>query len=113
MFFRMSFTSATKASSWATGSSPSPAWRPTSCLRKTLPRSPGHYQEWVNACRGGPPAGSNFVDHAALVTEVCLLGNVAVRSQKKLRWDGTNLRFTNDKAANQMLRREYRQGWTL
>jgi len=80
---------------------------------KTLPRSPGHYQEWVDACRGGPAAGSNFVDHAALVTEVCLLGNVAVRSQKKLKWDGTLFRFTNDRAANQMLRREYRQGWTL
>jgi hypothetical protein len=80
---------------------------------KTLPRSPGHYQEWVRACLGGPAAGSNFVDHAALVTEVCLLGNIAVRSQKKLRWDGPNLRFTNDQQANQLLHRPYRQGWTL
>ncbi len=80
---------------------------------KTLPRSPGHYQEWVDACRGGPAAGSNFVDHGALVTEVCLLGNIAVRSQKKLHWDGGQFRFTNDRAANQMLRRECRQGWTL
>jgi predicted dehydrogenase len=80
---------------------------------KTLPRSPGHYQEWVNACRGGPSAGANFVDHAALVTEVCLLGNIAVRSQKKLRWDGAKLQFLNDQAANRTLHREYRQGWTL
>ena len=80
---------------------------------KTLPRSPGHYQEWITACRGGTPAGSNFVDHAGLVTEVCLLGNIAVRSQKKLLWDGAKMEFINDKAANKMLRREYRQGWTL
>ena len=80
---------------------------------KTLPRSPGHYQEWVAACRGGPPAGANFVDHAALVTEVCLLGNIAVRSQKKLRWDGANFRFANDPAANRMLQRPYRQGWSF
>jgi predicted dehydrogenase len=80
---------------------------------KTLPRSHGHYQEWVDACRGGPPAGSNFVDHSALVTEVCLLGNIAVRSQKKLKWDEANFRFTNDQAANKALHREYRQGWTL
>jgi hypothetical protein len=80
---------------------------------KTLPRSPGHYEEWIKACGGGPPAGSNFVDHAALVTEVCLLGNIAVRRDKKLLWDGANLRFTNDQAANKLLRREYRQGWTL
>jgi predicted dehydrogenase len=80
---------------------------------KTLPRSPGHHQEWIAACRGGPPAGSNFIDHAGLVTEVCLLGNIAVRAQKKLLWDGARLQFTNDKAANQLLRREYRAGWTL
>ena len=80
---------------------------------KTLPRSPGHYQEWVSACRGGPAAGSNFVDHAGLVTEVCLLGNIAVRAQKKLLWDGPGLRFTNDQAANRLLHREYRQGWSL
>lgn len=80
---------------------------------KSLPRSPGHYREWVAACRGGPPAGANFVDHAGLLTEVCLLGNIAVRAQKKLLWDGANLRFTNDAAANQLLHRAYRSGWTL
>ncbi len=33
---------------------------------KVLPRSPGHFKEWVDACRGGPAAGANFVDHAGL-----------------------------------------------
>ena len=80
---------------------------------KTLARSPGHYREFVLACRGGPPAGANFVDHAGLQTEVCMLGNVAVRAQKKLAWDGPNMRITNDEAANKLLHREYRQGWTL
>ena len=45
-------------------------------------------------CRGGPPAGSNFPDHSGLLTEVCLLGNVAARVPKKLLWDGSALRFT-------------------
>ena len=80
---------------------------------KTLPRSPGHLQEWVAACRGGSPAGANFVDHAGLLTEVCLLGNIAVQRQKKLHWDGANLRFIDDEAANRLLHRTYRQGWTL
>ena len=79
----------------------------------TLPRSPGHYKEFVDACRGGPPPGSNFVDHSGLLSEVCMLGNVAVRAQKKLTWDGPNLKVTNDEAANTFLRREYRRGWTL
>lgn len=80
---------------------------------KTLPRSPGHYAEFVAACRGGPPAGSNFVDHAGLLTEVCLLGNVAVHAGKKLLWDGVNMRFTNDAGANRWLHRNYRPGWSL
>lgn len=80
---------------------------------KTLPRSPGHYHEFVAACRGGPPSGSNFPDHAGLLSEVCLLGNVALRAQKKLAWDGANLQITNDTKANQFLQREYRPGWTL
>jgi hypothetical protein len=78
---------------------------------KTLARSPGHYQEWVNACRGGQAAGSNFVDHAGLVTEVVLLGNIAVLRQKKLKWDGARCRFTNDESANKLLHREPRPGW--
>ncbi|MEI7730065.1 MAG: Gfo/Idh/MocA family oxidoreductase [Verrucomicrobiota bacterium] len=80
---------------------------------KTLPRSPGHYHEWVTACRGGERAGSDFVDHSGLLTQVCLLGNIAVRLQKKLIWDGAKFEFPNDKAANKLLQREYRAGWNL
>lgn len=80
---------------------------------KTLPRSPGHHQEWIAACRGGSPAGSNFIDHSGLLTEVCLLGNVAVLAQRKLLWDSVNLQFTNDQAATALLRRPYRAGWSL
>lgn len=80
---------------------------------KTLPRSPGHHQEWIAGCLGGPAPGSNFLDHSGLLTEVCLLGNIAVRVQKRLLWDGVKMEFKNDRSANTMLRREYRQGWTL
>jgi hypothetical protein len=80
---------------------------------KMLPRSVGHHKEWIDACRGGPPAGANFVDHAGLLTEVCLLGNVALRAGKKLAWDGPAMKVTNDQQANQFLRRQYRQGWGL
>jgi len=80
---------------------------------RMLPRSPGHYQEWFQACKGGPPAGSNFVDHAAHLTEVVLLGNIAIRIKEKLFWDGENLRFTNSEAANRLINPPYRPGWTL
>jgi hypothetical protein len=80
---------------------------------KTLPRSPGHYKEFVDACRGGPVPGFNFVDHAGVLSETPLLANVALRAGKKLLWDGPALKITNDKDANKLLHRQYRQGWSL
>ena len=80
---------------------------------KTLPRSPGQHQEWIAAIRGGPPAGSNFPDHSGPLTEVCLLGNIAARTHNKLLWDGATMEIKNDRAATRLLRREYRQGWSL
>ena len=84
-----------------------------------IPRSPGHSEEWIQACKGGKPAGSNF-DHAGPLAEVVLLGNVALRpelkekmNQTRLLWDGPNLKITNIPEANKFLRREYREGWTL
>jgi len=84
-----------------------------------IPRSPGHYQEWAAACKGGAPAGSYF-DWAGPLAEAVLLGNVALRLRlrqelvkHKLLWDPLNLRITNLPEANDFLRREYRAGWTL
>jgi predicted dehydrogenase len=80
---------------------------------KTLDRSPGHYQEWILACKGGKPAGSDFVNHAAHLAEVVLLGNIALRTEEKLMWDGPNMKFTNSDAANALLNPPYRDGWKL
>ena len=86
---------------------------------KKLARSIGHHKEWIAACKGGAPGGSNF-DWAGPLTEAVLLGNVALRLQmreeltkKKLLWDSTNLKFTNSDTANQFLQTEYRKGWKL
>jgi len=87
---------------------------------RTIPRSPGHHAEWIAACKGGKPAGSNFPDHAGLLAQVVLLGNVALRpalkeklTRVKLLWDGPNMTITNLPEANQYLRRAYREGWSL
>ena len=82
---------------------------------KTIPRSVGHHAEWVQACKGGPPAGANF-DYAGPLTEVVLLGNVVIRTgekTRKLEWDGPGMKCTNVDAANQFVRNEYRKGWSL
>ena len=57
---------------------------------KSIPDSPGHYLEWIRACKGGPAALSNF-DNSGPLTEMVLLGNLAVRLQKTIRWDAKNL----------------------
>jgi predicted dehydrogenase len=78
---------------------------------KSLPRSIGHREEWVTACKGGTPAASNF-DYAGPLSELVLLGNIAIRFwQQKLEWNGE--KFTNLPEANQYLHREYRKGWSL
>jgi len=80
---------------------------------KTIPRSPGHHAEWLEACKGGPPAGSNF-DYGGPLTETALLGNVAVRMKgEKLIWDGPNLTFTNEDKANEFIHGFYRHAWAL
>ncbi len=79
---------------------------------KTLPRSNGHHRDWLDACKGGKPASSNF-DYAGPMTEVVLLGNVALRTGKKLAWDGANMKATNAPEAEEYIRPEYHNGWTL
>jgi hypothetical protein len=79
---------------------------------EALPRSPGHYREWVLACKGGPPALASF-DHAAALTEAVLLGNVAIRVGKRVEWDGVRMQVTNDPQAEPLLRQKRRQGWSL
>ena len=78
----------------------------------TLPRSPGHYKEWLLACKGGAPAMSNF-EYAGLLTETILLGNVAMRAGTPIDWDGPRLRVKNNLSADQFITREYRKGWEV
>jgi predicted dehydrogenase len=78
----------------------------------TIPRSPGHYQEWIAACKGGPPALSNF-DYAALLTETCLLGNLALRVGKRIDWDAKEMRARNCPEADQFIRSAYREWGTV
>ena len=83
--------------------------------KKTIPRSPGIHEEWIEACKGGPPTTSNF-DYASKLTETMLLGNIAIRMADKntiLKWDAKNMKVTNLEEANQYVHREYRKGWTL
>ncbi len=80
---------------------------------KTIPRVEySHEQDWVRACKSGRPAGADF-EYSGLLTEICLLGNVAKRVDAKIEWDGDNMKVTNLQDANKYIRTPYREGWTL
>ena len=83
-------------------------------------KSPGHFVEFVNAIKGGPEAVSNFPNYAGPLTETILLGNLAVWAGKgpntpgkKIEWDSKNLKATNAPEVDVIIKRPYREGWTL
>ena len=82
-------------------------------IARTMPRSPGHYEEWVQACKGGPRPVSNF-DYAGPMTEIVLLGVLALRAPgRRLEWDSENLKVKNAPELDKHVHIEYRRGWTL
>jgi predicted dehydrogenase len=77
-----------------------------------IPDSIGHHREWTEACKTGGPTTCNF-DYSGALTEAALLCNVALRTGSKLTWDAKDLKAVGCPEADQYIRREYREGWTL
>jgi predicted dehydrogenase len=78
----------------------------------SLTRSPGHYRDWIRACKGGDPACSNF-NVAVPFVEWMLLGVIALRVEGKLEWDAAKGRFSNNPDANKYLKPNFRKGFVL
>jgi hypothetical protein len=78
----------------------------------TIPKSIGHHNEWIKACKEGSTTTCNF-DYSGALTEAVLLGNVAYRAGQALEWDAANLTATNCPAADQYIRKQYRPGWEV
>jgi predicted dehydrogenase len=74
--------------------------------------SPGHHQEWIEACKTGSPTLCNF-EYSGTLIEHNLLGTVAFRAGQKLQWNPENLTSANCPAADRFVRQPYREGWTL
>jgi hypothetical protein len=79
---------------------------------RKLPHVESHEQEWLEACKGGPLPLSNF-DHAGPVMELLLLGNVATLVGQSLEFDPVAMKIVNNQDADTLLRRAYREGWSL
>jgi predicted dehydrogenase len=81
----------------------------------SMPKSPGHKREWLAAIRGGNPALalSNFPDYGSRLSEVVLLGNLAIRAGKKVEWDAASGKAKNAPECGAYIKREYRKGWEV
>ena len=78
----------------------------------TLPRSPGHHEEWLAAIRGDGKTLSNF-SHAGPFTEAVLLGNLALRVGKPIDWDAKRMVARGCPEAEALIRRQYRPGFSI
>jgi predicted dehydrogenase len=109
----------TKGVMMAEGTSSVPRLLPESKMNaytmppKTLERRSGIYGEWFEAVRGGEAPSEHWPDCAVPLSELVLLGCVAVRTGGYLKWDGPNMRFTNSDDANKLLKPDYQNGWNL
>ncbi len=79
---------------------------------QTLPRPIGELDQWLRACRGLGPSDASF-ERVAAISETILLGTIALRVDKKLRWDPASRRFPNAPEADALTTRAYRDGWAL
>ena len=89
--------------------------------KQTIPRVPAkgrwvessrHVQEWIRACKGGRPACSRF-EIAGPLTELVLLGNVALAAGGPITYDLAAMKVTGSVKGDALLRRPYRKGWSL
>ena len=80
---------------------------------RTLQRRSGIYGEWFEAVTGGEKPSEHWPDCAVPLTELVLLGCIAVRTPGYLKWDGPNMRFTNSDEANKLVKPNYKNGWKL
>jgi len=80
---------------------------------KTIPRvNGGHENDWIQAIKSGKQAGANF-EYAGPLTELTILGRIAIQADARIEWDAANMKITNIPDANKFISKEYRQGWSL
>lgn len=90
---------------------PEKDYRDYKAPKQSVPKSPGFYREWFNACRGKPPATCHF-DYSGPLTETVLLGNLAYRAGG-FTWDAENLKTRGNEKAQGLVQEDYRKGWEI
>ncbi len=80
---------------------------------KKYPRTEGVYREWFDAIRQGKKAGSDFAGYAAPMTEMILIGCLAVRMGRTLEMDPDTGMIKNATPPSEWVNPTFRAGWTL
>ncbi len=78
----------------------------------TLPRTREHHFEWIEACKGRGITQSNFA-YGATLTEGLLVGQLALRTGKRIEWDADKMRATNCAEADAFIHPAFRAGWEI
>ena len=82
----------------------------TKDIPESLPRSKGHEQEWIDACKGEGQTFQGF-DTSACIAEVAMVGMVAMRLGKPIEWDSTALKVKGLPEAEPFVNLEVRKKW--
>ena len=78
----------------------------------TIPRSPGHQQNFIDAVKTRKAPESNLA-YARQMTLPMHLGLISYRLSRPLTWDAASESFVNDPVANALLYRQPREKWRL
>jgi predicted dehydrogenase len=79
---------------------------------KTIPRTQGIHRDWVEAIKNGKKSCSDF-SYSAALTEAILLGTLAIRTGKTVKWDAKKLAILGNPEAAKLINPEAREGWRV
>jgi len=79
---------------------------------KTIPRTPGIHRDWINAIKAGTKACSDF-SYSGPLTEAILLGTLAIRTGKTVKWNSEKLEIIDNPEAAKLINPEVREGWRV
>jgi len=79
-------------------------------VAKTFPRTHGIHRDWVDAIKNGKKSCSDF-SYSGPLTEAILLGTLAIRTGKTVRWNAEKLEIVDNPEAAKLINLEARPGW--
>jgi len=78
----------------------------------SIPDSPGHLREFLDSVKSRKLTTCD-IEYGHQLTKGGLLGNIALRTGRRIHWDDANERILGDKAADKMVTRRYRKTWKM